>query len=46
MGGLPPVRRLDARNHRGSQSGGGVDPTDGLLADEHPDPRTDLIDPF
>jgi len=25
---------------------GGVDPTDGLLADELPDPRTDLIDPF
>jgi hypothetical protein len=30
----------------GILGGGGVDPTDGLLADEHPDPRTDLIDSF
>lgn len=45
MGGFPPDRPAGYPSNRGSRAGAGVDPTDGLLADEHP-ARTDLIDPF
>ena len=45
-GCFSPFRPARSPRNRWSWPGVGVDPTDGLLADEHPDPRTDLIDPF